>query len=145
MPDQFVVPQFIDVEDKIFGPVTTRQFIILLAGGLLVFIAYKFADLALFAVILALVGGFSLVLAFVKINGQPFHYFLLNIFQTLRRPSLRVWNSTPSKEELKYLIDNQEIAQIEAVKVIPRVSYNRIRDLSLIVNTGGYYRPDQEF
>lgn len=144
MPDQFVVPQFIDVEDKIFGPVTTRQFIILLAGGLLVFIAYKFADLALFVVILALVGGFSLVLAFVKINGQPFHYFLLNIFQTLRRPSLRVWNNTPSKEELKYLIDNQEIAQIEVVKVIPRVSRNRIRDLSLIVNTGGYYRPDQE-
>ena len=28
--DRFVVPQFIDVEDKIFGPVTVRQFLILL-------------------------------------------------------------------------------------------------------------------
>ncbi|KKS92044.1 MAG: hypothetical protein UV69_C0039G0006, partial [Parcubacteria group bacterium GW2011_GWE2_43_12] len=30
---QFVVPQFIDVEDKIIGPITVRQFIIIMVGG----------------------------------------------------------------------------------------------------------------
>src|SRR3989338_6179494 len=77
--EQFVVPQFIDVEDKIFGPITTRQFIILLVGGGIVFLAYRFGDLALFAVILAVVGGITFLFAFGKINGQLFHYFLLNI------------------------------------------------------------------
>ena len=40
----FTVPQFIDVEDKIIGPITTRQFIICLVGlGLLVLAAYLLA------------------------------------------------------------------------------------------------------
>lgn len=142
MPDQFVVPQFIDVEDKIFGPITTRQFVILLAGGLLIFISFKLADTALFIVLLALIGGLSLVLAFVRINGQAFHYFLLNIIQTLRRPSLRIWDKRYTKEELKYYMTVEEEERIERIRVVPKISYNRIRDLSLIVNTGGYYKPE---
>ena len=74
--DQFVVPQFIDVEDKIFGPVTSRQFVILLIAGLILFVAFKLADFALFIFMLATIGGFALILAFVKINGQSFHYFI---------------------------------------------------------------------
>ena len=100
---QFVVPQFIDVEDKIIGPVTTRQFIILLIGSFILFIAYKLADTALFILILAVVGGFCLLLAFMKINGQAFHYFLLNIVQTARRPSLRIWYKSSTPEELEEL------------------------------------------
>ncbi len=140
--DQFVVPQFIDVEDKIFGPITTRQFLILLSAGLVLFIAFKLADIALFIFLAALIGGLALVLAFVKINGQPFHYFLLNIVQTVRRPSRRIWYKSFTKEELKESIKFGKVEMVEAVKEIPRVSYNRLRDLSLVVNTGGYYKPE---
>ena len=38
---QFIVPQFIDVEDKIIGPVTTRQFVVLLAAGAMIVIDYQ--------------------------------------------------------------------------------------------------------
>ncbi|MFA6485882.1 MAG: PrgI family protein [Candidatus Magasanikbacteria bacterium] len=138
--NRFVIPQFIDVEDKIFGPITTRQFLILLAAGLILFVAYKLADVALFIFLLAIIGGFALVLAFVKINGQPFHYFILNIIQTLRRPSLRVWNKNLNPKELKEQNSAPKTEVMEAVREIPRLSYNRIRDLSLVVNTGGYYQ-----
>jgi len=141
--DQFVVPQFIDVEDKIFGPVTTRQFIILLVAGLVLFVAYKLADLSLFIFFLATIGGSALILAFVKINGQSFHYFLLNLFQTLRRPSRRVWYKMNTKEELDALRKGEKVVEIEKSAEIPRLSYNRIRDLSLAVNTGGYYKPEE--
>lgn len=140
---QFVVPQFIDVEDKIFGPVTARQFVILLVAGLSIFAAFKFADFALFVFILVVLGGTSLVVAFVKINGQPFHYFLLNIVQTLRRPALRVWNKTYDSNELKRLREESKVVVIEAAKPIQRFSYSRIRDLSLTVNTGGYYQAEE--
>lgn len=138
---QFVVPQFIEVEDKIFGPVTIRQFLILLAGGLICFVAYRFGDLALFATTLAIVGGLSLVFAFIKINGQSFHYFLLNILQTTRRPGLRVWKKIYSKEELDYLrkLKPEEIEVKEARKP---AKIARMRDLALIVNTGGFYTPE---
>ncbi|MBP6859558.1 MAG: PrgI family protein [Candidatus Magasanikbacteria bacterium] len=137
--DQFVVPQFIEVEDKIFGPITTRQFIILLVAGLILFIAFKLADTALFIFLAALIGGLALVLAFVKVNGQPFHYFLLNIIQTVRRPSRRIWYKTFSKAELQDSISLGKVEVVEMAKEVPRMSYSRIRDLSLIVNTGGYY------
>ena len=140
--NQFVVPQFIEVEDKIFGPITTRQFVILLVAGLTLFIAFKLADTTLFIFLLAIIGGFALVLAFVKINGQPFHYFLLNIIQTVRRPSLRLWNKTYTKSELQAAREGSVVQVTEKTKAIPRLSYNRIRDLSLIVNTGGYYKPE---
>jgi hypothetical protein len=140
---QFVVPQFIEVEDKIFGPITIRQFIILLVAGLTIFLAYRYGDFSLFVTILVFVGGSALTFAFVKVNGQAFHFFLLNIIQTLRRPSLRVWNKTFTKEELNYL-RKQKIEEVEAPVESKTVKSRHIRDLALIVNTGGFYRPDQE-
>src|SRR3989339_2205780 len=115
---QFVVPQFIEVEDKIFGPVTVRQFLILLGAGLICFVAYRYADFALFVMALVVVGGLALVFAFVKINGQTFHYFILNIIQTTRRPGLRVWRKSCDKEELDYLrkLKPEEIEVKEAKK-----------------------------
>ncbi len=142
--EQYTVPQFIDVEDKVFGPVTTRQFIIVLVGGLLCFIAFKLADTALFAVLLALIGGFTLILAFVKINGQAFHYFLLNILQTLRRPSRRVWNKMYTNGELKELL-SEAFTPEEREEQVPnkKASATKIRNLSLQVNTGGYYKGEE--
>lgn len=140
--NQFVVPQFIDVEDKIFGPITTRQFLILLVAGLTIFIAFKLTDIALFIFLLVLIGGIALVLAFVKINGQTFHFFLLNIFQTMRRPSLRIWNKSMTKAELNESRLSGKVEIMEKVVEVPHLSYSRLRDLSLIVNTGGYYKPE---
>ncbi|MBI4427093.1 MAG: PrgI family protein [Candidatus Magasanikbacteria bacterium] len=140
---QFVVPQFIDVEDKIFGPITVRQFLILLAGGLLVFLAFKYADFALFITSLIVVGGGSLIVAFVKINGQTFHYFILNLLQTVRRPGLRVWRKNYDKDELNYL-RLLEPPEIEIKEVRKAARSEHIRDLALIVNTGGFYRPEED-
>lgn len=139
---QFVVPQFIEVEDKIFGPITTRQFLILLAAGTLIFLAYRFGDISLFIFTVVVVGGFSTLLAFVKVNGQNFHYVLLNIIQTLRKPSLRVWQKNYTKEELNYLRKlGAAKPEVKEVAVVP-VKRERIRDLALLVNTGGFYKPE---
>ncbi len=140
---QFVVPQFIDVETKIFGPITVRQFLILLAGGLTCFLAFRYGDLALFATVLAVVGGLSLTFAFVKVKGQDFHYFLLNVFQTAKKPSLRIWRKDYSNKDLDYLRKKApEIKEIEQIPV-KRAKRKRIQDLSLIVNTGGYYQGEE--
>lgn len=137
---QFTVPQFIDVEDKIFGPITVRQFVILLIDGLFLFICYKLADLVLFVVLLALFGGAGLIVAFVKINGQPFHYFILNFLQTMRKPPLRVWLKQYTKAELRVLM------QVEKVVIPPPPPRKelpvatKLGELALLVDTGGVYR-----
>lgn len=140
---QFVVPQFIEVEDKIFGPITTRQFLILLVAGTSVFLAYRFGDLMMFILVTVIIGGFSLILAFVKINGQNFHYFLLNIIQSARKPSLRVWQKSFTKQELNYLRQQGMVEAPVAAVVQAPVKKERIRDLALQVNTGGFYKPEE--
>lgn len=139
---QFVVPQFIDVEDKIFGPITTRQFVIMLVAGIIIFLAFRFGDTALFIFTLAVVGGLALLFAFVKVNGQQFHYFLLNLVQTTRKPSLRIWNKTRTVDELNFSrnqVIEEEVAE-EPTKA--PVKKERIRDLALLVNTGGFFQPE---
>lgn len=139
---QFVVPQFIDVEDKILGPVTTRQFAILMVTALVGFIVYKLLSLWYAVAIDAVLLAMALTLAFVRVNGQPFHYFLLNFVQTFRRPPVRVWN--------KDLTDAEIIAysKVEVPPPPPPKPYkeapttSRLSELALIVNTGGVYRPE---
>ncbi len=143
MQQQFIVPQFIEVEDKIFGPITVRQFLIILCGSLLEFLAYRFADFQLFVVLTALIGGATLLFAFVRINGQTFHYFLLNLFQTLRKPSVRIWRKFYTKSELKYIL-TQGIAEVVVPEAKKITKPQRMHDLSLVVNTGGYYKEGLE-
>jgi hypothetical protein len=143
--EQFTIPQFIDVEDKIFGPITARQFIILISSAGPIFLCYKIFDIALFALMTFFIGGSALIFAFVKINGQAFHYFVLNIAQTVRKPSRRLWYKSYTNESLRNYI-KEDIAELKRLKEgnVEKVerrapSNTRIRDLSLLVNTGGYF------
>ena len=135
---QFTVPQFIDVENQIIGPITTRQFMILLGAMIIVAISYKLFDFSLFITITVISLIIAATFAFVKINGRPFHLFVLNTIQTLRRPNIRVWNNRA--------MVNEQTEKIVAVKpdyepVAPRVyKKSRLAELALIVDTKGKYR-----
>lgn len=143
MPDQFTVPQFIEVEDKIFGPITVRQFVILLVDFGLVFGFYKLFDFALFLLTGIPLFGIGVVLAFVKINGQPFHFFLLNLIQTLRKPKLRIWNKEWSDAEIKAALTAPEVKLPPPPPKKAPIEASRLSELSLVVNTGGVYRPEE--
>ena len=141
---QFVVPQFLDVEAKIIGPITVRQFLIILCGGSIIFLAFRFFDFLLFVVVFAIVGGITLLFAFAKPGGQLFHYFLLNIVQSaLLRPTLRIWDKTVSDKDLEYFRTRVAVEPSEPKAQKKEVRRERIRDLSLVVNTGGYYKGDE--
>jgi len=135
---QFTVPQFIDVENKIIGPLTVRQFLIVLTAAILSGISYRIFDFSLFLTITIILGIIALTFSFVKINGRPFHFFMLNLLQTFRRPKIRVWN--------KILSIDQEVSPETltkpAAKPIPKEFYqkSRLSELSLVVDTKGRYK-----
>ncbi|MBI4139312.1 PrgI family protein [Candidatus Uhrbacteria bacterium] len=144
MPDKFIVPQFIDKEDQILGPVTVRQFLICLGAVFIIFIEYKIFTFVYFLLIGIATAAFAGTFAFMKVNGQPFHVFFVNFLQTQTRPPLRVWDKQPLDAELRELLKPQ------ISKVVPRPirkpppTSSRLRDLSLTVNTGGVYKPEDE-
>lgn len=141
---QFTVPQFIDEEDKILGPVTTRQFIILLVAAGFMFVEYKIFDFSLFLVSALITAGAFMTLAFMKINGRPFHFFLLNLIQSLFSPKLRVWNKNFGKVENIIEFDYKNIIKTQPPAAKVRFSSSRLAELSLIVDTFGAYRGEAQ-
>ncbi len=141
--NQFVVPQFLDVEAKIIGPVTARQFIIFLAILLIEFILYRvFLSLALQLIVGLPVLALGAIFAFFKVNGQPFHYIILNVVQTMRKPSLRVWDKTLSDADIRIFLKPVEVAPPPPPAVKSPIEKGRLSELTLVVNTGGSYNPE---
>jgi hypothetical protein len=140
--EQVTVPQFIENEDKIMGPITVRQFAIVFIDCLLIFAFYKILPLAFFipiGIILALLGG---IVGFLKINGQAFHFFVLNMTRAVMHPPLMVW-----KKEFDIARMEAETAEKkEKVETFTRqrVSDQRMAELLLVVDTGGIYQGAQE-
>ncbi len=69
---QYQVPQFIEIEDKIFGPLTFKQFVYVAGGAGMCFVAYRFIPMPFSMLVILPLGGFSIALAFYKVNNRPF-------------------------------------------------------------------------
>jgi hypothetical protein len=137
--NQFLVPQFIDVETKIIGPITTRQFLIMMVDGMLCFIFYKIFYFGTFVTVALFCTAIFGIVAFFKINGMPFHYFFLNLVQTLRRPRLRLWH----REDIHSLPPTEKRQEVkkELIAKAP-LTGSRLTSLSLVVNTGGAFKEE---
>lgn len=140
---QFSVPQFIDVEPKVIGPVTVRQFIMFIVGGLFIFLSYKLADFALFIIEAIIIAGLVVVFAFLKINGRPFHLFLLSFLHALTRPKVRVWKKTELEVKKTVKAEPEEAAGPKIAKPLFRRPAE-ISELALLVDTGGAYQTTED-
>lgn len=142
---QFVVPQFLDVESKIIGPVTARQFLIMLGVLLSEFVVYRVflslvAQLAIGVPILAA----GLTFAFFRVNGQPFHFMALNMVQSWRKPMLRVWDKRLSDADLRVYLRKEEAPPPPPPPRKSPIERGRLSELTMVVNTGGVYASDNE-
>lgn len=142
---QFTVPQFIDVEDKILGPISVRQFLILLVGGGIGFIFYTIADFTLFIFLAVIDLAITGTLAFFKVNGVPFHFFILNVLQTTKRPRLRVWHNEVSVADIRREMKQPpEKKTTEVIATKRPLGHAPLSQLSLIVDTGGMYKGESK-
>lgn len=145
MPNQFVVPQFLDVESKIIGPITARQFLIMLGVLVVEFIIYRVFLNILFVLMFGVpVLGIGLAFAFMKVNGQPFHFIVLNFIQNFQKPRLRIWDKTLSDADVRVFLEkvDEDVAP-PPVRKAP-IERSRLNELTLVVNTGGVYASDED-
>lgn len=96
----FQVPQFIDIEDKIIGPISLRQFLILVITAAIVFLLFKVLQIWLWIIVGGSVGALGMALAFLKINGQNFSRVALNFLRYMINPRLYVWQRSGQKRTL---------------------------------------------
>lgn len=103
---QHKVPQFIEVEDKIFGPFTLKQFSYLAGGfGLCIIIWRTFSDSSFLLFYLAPVIGLSLALTFLKPNGKPFIFILQNFVFFLLKPKRLFWKNPGTEESRENVVE----------------------------------------
>lgn len=88
---RFEVPQFIEIEDKIFGPFTWRQFVYLLGGVGFALVLFIAAPLFIFILLGIPTAGVAVLLAFYPVNNRPFSVFLESVFTFYQSGNTYFW------------------------------------------------------
>jgi len=88
---QFQIPQFIEMENKIVGPLTMKQFLYLAAAGGIGFITFFFFQTWLWFMTTAVFLAIAASLAFIRYNGQPLPKIIFYAFGFFWKPKLYIW------------------------------------------------------
>jgi hypothetical protein len=123
---QFKVPQFIDVEDKLFGPFTFKQFAYLAGGGGIIFVIYKILPLWIGIFLIIPMAALTGLLVFYKINEKPFIFYLQAGFEYLTSSKLYIWKQRLAKPQK--LEGAQET--LPMTSIVPMTTQNKLKDIS---------------
>jgi hypothetical protein len=105
---RFQVPQFIEAEDKLVGPLTLRQFAYIAVGIIIAFLLFFVLTFWFWVVLVSMIGAISVSLAFVTFNGRPLAVILLFALKYYWSPRLFLWRKeeyevgyrpTPTQQE----------------------------------------------
>ena len=83
---RFQVPQFIERETQIIGPLTLKQFAWLGLGGFIIFVSYVILPVFGVVVVFLIVAPLSVALAFARVNGVPMPSYVLKLIIFFIRP-----------------------------------------------------------
>ncbi len=119
---QFQVPQFIETEDKIVGPLSLRQFIYVGIGvgisGMLYFVLQTW----LWAILAAFLVGGAIAISFVKIEGRPLAKVIFSAFDFYWNPQMYIWQpdhpGLPKQEVPKEKSGGVSLEKIAAGKAL---------------------------
>jgi PrgI family protein len=127
---KFRVPQFIDIEDKVIGPLTLKQFGYCLGAGGLAFLIWTFISIKFFAILIILpTSGLFLALAFVKFNNRPLEDLLQSAFTYYTGSKIYTWKQ-PNELQTDSNID-KVVAETTKDIVIAKTSRGKLHDISL--------------
>jgi hypothetical protein len=122
---QYPVPQFQDVEDKIIGPLTFKQFIYILGGVGISYAIMQTLPQGLNYLIIAPIAALSLALAFYKVNNQPFINIIESAFYFSLRNKLYLWS-----HKKKYKKTQEVSPHIESPVEVPNINDSKMKDLA---------------
>jgi len=124
---RFQVPQFIEVEDKIFGPLTIKQFIYLVGGAGLSFLVYSLiGNIYISAVFILPILMFAVALAFYKVNNKPFINTVEAAFKYFFGEKLYIWKKVDKQIEAKQAADTADVSSF----YVPKLSDSKLKDLT---------------
>jgi len=130
---QYPVPQFTDVEDKIIGPLSFKQFGIIFGGGAVVFVIYSLTKSVVGLIIgIILFGLPALFLAFGKINGRPIYRSFGTFLQFFTHPRQMLFHKEGGDQTAKIIDKTVEISRDQQKRQVnaERVAAGRLKELN---------------
>ncbi|MDD4358418.1 MAG: PrgI family protein [Candidatus Pacebacteria bacterium] len=134
---QYRIPQFIEEESKIAGPLTLKQAMIVgISGGVIFTMYFSFGEnnMFLFLVLSGIITGGAIAMAFLKIDGRPFMQMMGHFANFSIMPKLYLWQRKEApvflKTELKTPIDLEKEERENRLKglVIRKGKLNDLRN-----------------
>ncbi len=127
---QYQVPQFIEVEDKVIGPLTIKQFIYLAGTGGLCVVCFAYLPLVFAVLLSAPIAAFGGSLAFYKVNGKPFIEVLEAGFNYYTGRKLFLWKHAELPSKPTSAAEAAKEAEA-AVPVGPKLTRGKLSQLAL--------------
>ncbi|OHA88182.1 MAG: hypothetical protein A2741_01015 [Candidatus Zambryskibacteria bacterium RIFCSPHIGHO2_01_FULL_43_27] len=121
---RFQVPQFIEVEDKLFGPFTLKQFLYLAGGAGIIVVLFSILPKFIAILISLPILIVSLALAFFKVNNRPFINALESFFKYTAGEKLYIWKKATEQGKM----GARKVADPQVL--VPRLSDSKLKDLS---------------
>ncbi|MDO8529687.1 MAG: PrgI family protein, partial [bacterium] len=113
----FNVPQYIDVEDKIAGPLTARQLLWMFGMGAVLMIMWGFLDQITFYIAAIPVAVIFAALAFYRPHGQPLIKFVFHFIAFMFQPKIYVWRRDFAQKKKSGKVEISEVGALEEKKI----------------------------
>ena len=130
----FSVPQFIDVEDKIAGPLTWRQLLWMIGMGATLLVFFNMFDTALFFIMAVPTVLLFVALAFYRPNGFPLTTFIFYAVLFIFRPKVSVWERPLEKRPTAKVPETKEEEPGVHDK---RINQEKLTELARILDNRG--------
>lgn len=102
------VPQFIDLEDRIVGPLTAKQLGWLALGGVILLILWTILSFPAFIVSAVFVAILFVGLAFYRPYNQPLISFIISSVGFIFGSKMYIWKRLPEKKEIAKKVAPEE-------------------------------------
>ncbi len=130
------VPQFIEVEDKIFGPLTFKQFLYVIGGAAGCFVIWSLLPKIVAVFLVLPMAGLALALAFYQVNNRPFVILLESYLRYHLGSKLYLW----SKSAPKVKVLEKATAKSGAMAA-PRLSDSKLSELAWSLDVNANAKP----
>ncbi len=127
---RYQVPQFIEIEDKIFGPLTIKQFVYIAGAGGLCLIFFTLLPLYLTVVFSIPVMALGAGLAFYKVNDRPLIIVLEHASAYFFGTKLYLWKQ---RQQESAAATTPKPAEVPA-SAVPKLTESKLRDLAWSLN-----------
>lgn len=145
MANQYKIPQKLDIEEKIIGPFTLKQFVFLLFGAVVVYILFNMfytVTPAIFMITATPVAMITLSFVFIRINERPFEDFIFYFIGFLKNSRQLRWQKSTKLRTFERMTSSSadDVLKQKTIEKLAKrgIVKSRLTEIAKVLDTKGW-------